>query len=98
MRFRNLNIVIVLGISLSFFACKDVVNQVPDIPYGTSAYTFKYLNDTLLPPARIPADNPLTIEGVELGRRLFYDPMLSADSTQSCASCHNQADAFSDNK
>jgi cytochrome c peroxidase len=41
-------------------------------------------------------DNPLTREGVALGRRLFHDPILSLDHTQSCASCHDQAHAFSD--
>ncbi|MFZ9733155.1 MAG: cytochrome-c peroxidase, partial [Schleiferiaceae bacterium] len=41
------------------------------------------------PPPPIPEDNPLTVEGVLLGRRLFYDPVLSRDSTQSCGSCHN---------
>jgi cytochrome c peroxidase len=43
-----------------------------------------------------PADNPLTVEGVALGRRLFYDPLLSADRSLSCASCHQQRHAFSD--
>lgn len=38
--------------------------------------------------------NPLTIEGVELGRRLFYEPALSRDSTISCGSCHQQEAAF----
>lgn len=42
-------------------------------------------------------DNPLTQEGVELGRKLFYDPILSGDKTQSCGSCHNQSMAFTDN-
>ena len=41
-------------------------------------------------------DNPLTREGVALGRRLFHDPILSLDHTQSCATCHDQALAFSD--
>ena len=42
--------------------------------------------------------NKQIIKGkVELGRRLFYDPILSADSTQSCASCHALANAFTDN-
>lgn len=50
-----------------------------------------------LPPSNLPTDNPLTVEGVELGRMLFYDPILSLDSTMSCASCHNQAFAFTDN-
>lgn len=45
----------------------------------------------------MPANNPLTKEGIALGRKLFYDPILSADSTQSCASCHNIDYAFTDN-
>jgi cytochrome c peroxidase len=44
----------------------------------------------------IPIDNPLTVEGVELGRKLFYEELLSGDNTQSCASCHSPAAAFSD--
>jgi cytochrome c peroxidase len=38
--------------------------------------------------------NPLTEEGFELGRHLFYDPIVSKDSTISCASCHLQATGF----
>ena len=40
--------------------------------------------------------NPLTIEGISLGKKLFYDPILSADNSISCASCHKQAYNFSD--
>lgn len=40
------------------------------------------------------SNNPLTKQGVELGRRLFYDPILSRDSTISCASCHLSFTAF----
>lgn len=50
-----------------------------------------------LPSLIIPEDNPLTISGVDLGRHLFYDKILSGDQTQACASCHNQKNAFSDN-
>ncbi len=46
----------------------------------------------------IPEDNPLTIEGVELGRHLFYEKILSKDSTVSCGSCHIQSHGFSDPK
>lgn len=49
-----------------------------------------------IPPLPIFNENPLTIKGVELGRKLFYDPLLSADSTLSCAGCHSVAHAFSD--
>lgn len=38
--------------------------------------------------------NPLTEEGFQLGRQLFYDPIFSRDSTISCASCHLQQTGF----
>jgi cytochrome c peroxidase len=44
----------------------------------------------------IPEDNPTTEEGVELGRFLFYDPILSGDSTMSCAGCHFPEFGFAD--
>lgn len=43
-----------------------------------------------------PNNNPATNEGVALGRKLFYEKMLSNNSTISCASCHKQEKAFSD--
>ena len=43
-----------------------------------------------------PADNELTPARWALGKKLFYDPVLSRDSTLSCASCHHAAKAFSD--
>jgi cytochrome c peroxidase len=38
--------------------------------------------------------NPITEEGFQLGRNLFYDPILSRDKTISCASCHSQSNGF----
>lgn len=46
----------------------------------------------------VPEDNPMTEEKVELGRHLFYDVRLSANETQSCGTCHEQARAFADGK
>ncbi len=46
----------------------------------------------------VPADNPITEEGVALGRRLFYDPILSADSSTSCSTCHQPGRAFTDGR
>lgn len=43
-----------------------------------------------------PLDNPLTNEGIALGRKLFYEKALSDDFSMSCSSCHLQANAFSD--
>ena len=50
-----------------------------------------------MPPLTSPAGNPLTVDGVKLGRFLFYDPILSKDSTMSCFSCHFPQGAFTDN-
>ncbi|MGE8317877.1 MAG: MbnH family di-heme enzyme [Comamonas sp.] len=49
-------------------------------------------------PPVVPADNPMNAAKVELGRRLFHDVRLSGNGTQSCASCHAQASAFTDNR
>ena len=46
----------------------------------------------------VPADNPMTVEGVELGRMLFYEKRLSADNSISCGSCHQQKFAFTDGR
>lgn len=43
-----------------------------------------------------PSDNLTTVEGVKLGRKLFYDKRLSRDNSQSCGSCHLQQHGFSD--
>ncbi|HCY96694.1 cytochrome c peroxidase [uncultured Polaribacter sp.] len=51
--------------------------------------------DKLIPPI-IPANNLLTIEGIALGKKLFFDPVLSGDETQSCASCHSPQKSFTD--
>ena len=47
-------------------------------------------------PPLIPTNNPQTVEGIALGRKLFYDPILSGDGTQACASCHAPEFAFTD--
>lgn len=49
-----------------------------------------------MPPWVDDVDNPLTNDGVKLGRLLFYDKRLSGNNQLSCASCHQQALAFSD--
>jgi len=46
----------------------------------------------------VPADNPMTTEKVELGRRLFYDQRISVNGKESCASCHKQELAFTDGR
>ncbi len=48
------------------------------------------------PTPKVPDDNPITVEKVELGRFLFYDTRLSGNETYACASCHKQELAFTD--
>lgn len=50
----------------------------------------------LLPNVPFPADNRPSPQKEELGKMLFFDPILSADGTVSCASCHLASWGFSD--
>ena len=96
---------IVLAVTL-FSACQDDDNGDPacdNCPqedlivadYNPTAYSFDYLPDHF-PNPLLPPDNPMTEEAIALGRMLFYDPILSRDSTISCGSCHFQELSFSD--
>jgi cytochrome c peroxidase len=53
---------------------------------------------TAFGPIETPADNPMSIEKVDLGRKLFFDKRLSIDETVSCASCHVPEFGFTDRK
>ena len=55
------------------------------IPLGLDEEAFK-----------VPQDNPMTKEKIELGRLLFFDKRLSANNTIACASCHIPSLAFTD--
>lgn len=48
------------------------------------------------PAMPVPVYNKLTVEGVALGKKLFYDPLLSGNNTQSCAGCHQPEASFVD--
>lgn len=51
---------------------------------------------TTAPP--IPAENPMTLEKWKLGKKLYYDEILSTDGTVACATCHSPDKGFSDGK
>lgn len=81
-------------VSLSFLFCtKDNPPPKEEITIDETPFVLEY---NTLPEPNLPADNILTVQGVELGRMLFYETMLSKDGSQSCASCHQQVDGFSD--
>tara|TARA_Y100001954_G_C15765275_1_gene581413 strand:+ start:145 stop:1236 length:1092 start_codon:yes stop_codon:yes gene_type:complete len=84
--------------------CTDVlaINYNPNaiistddcIYFSTTPYIFQ--NPYGFPDMNIPEDNPLTMEGVSLGKKLFNDPILSADNSLACISCHQTNSSFSD--
>lgn len=80
-----------------FIACSQkpapVTKAAAVKPIGTPIQIVAPLG---LPPVPIPADNPPTAETVALGRKLYYDTVLSVDNTVSCASCHDPKLGFSD--
>ncbi len=80
--------VILVGV-LVFQACKK-----DQVGYQTTPYTLEIPSH--FPDMPIPADNPMTEEGVLLGRMLFYETQLSGNNTISCGTCHSPETAFSD--
>lgn len=64
------------------------------VGYETTPYELRIPSH--FPDMPIPADNPMTVEGVALGRKLFYEKKLSGDNTMSCGACHSPQAAFSD--
>ena len=71
-------------------------DDLTQLPYAPEAYAFD-LPDHFQAIVE-PPDNPATVAGVELGRALFFDPVLSRDSTVACASCHRPELAFTDGR
>jgi len=74
-----LGLIILISLSFSYQLTKPLYFEVPK-NWPKPKYDFK--------------KNPLTEEGFQLGRNLFYDPIISRDSTISCASCHLQQTGF----
>lgn len=90
--------VIILCLMISGSACKDDVppDVIVEKPQDVENVLFDVHPD--FPPIQIPEDNPVTWDGFELGRHLFYDSILSIDNTVSCGSCHAMSSAFVDNE
>jgi cytochrome c peroxidase len=101
--FNKFKVLLFLGlVSLSFQRCNkddDIVDVEPTITTPAITATPYALTIPAGFPTvtNMPTDNPMTEEGVALGKKLFFDPILSKDSTQSCGSCHAQQFGFSDN-
>ncbi len=89
-----------LALVTAFTACrKETPEETPDAGPGGPTYTptpYTVEVPPTLSAMPIPADNPFTVEGIRLGRFLFYEERLSGNNTQSCASCHAPEVAFTD--
>lgn len=81
---------LLLGFVLVFLSCRKERRSFLATPYRLEVPSH-------FPQMPIPKDNPMTVEGVALGRKLFYDKQLSLDNSIACANCHSPANAFADN-
>ena len=97
MRARNVLLLVlllvVIGAGIWYYRSRQT--PPPAVPVGAR---LTIANPPGLPPVPVPTDNPPTAETIALGRRLYYDPILSVDNTISCASCHHPDFGFSDGK
>jgi len=96
---KKISFLLFISIAVIFWACNKQTDtpQVPEpevLPdYDSTPYNLDY---SYFPNPKLPEDNQLTVQKVELGRMLFYEKKLSKGETQSCADCHLQVDGFSD--
>lgn len=88
------NKLVILFVTLVFFGCEKDIPIIQQFEANPTPYQLEIPHG--FPYPSIPSDNPMTEEGVELGKKLFYDPILSQNNTHSCASCHFQSKSFSD--
>ena len=63
-----------------------------------NATPYRLTISKFFPQPDLPKDNPLTVEGVALGSRLFFDRRLSADDSESCANCHRPRIGFTEHR
>ena len=94
---KNLTVVLVVLNLVLLFACKKEEEKPDDNPKTATPYTLE-IPEGFPTNINIPSNNPLTVEGIKLGRYLFYDGRLSGrteeDSLMTCATCHLQSAAF----
>ena len=87
----------ILSAIFTFSSCaKDVPVPGDDVAPGPTPLNIQAPFG--FPQLIIPQNNPTTFEGVALGRKLFYDPILSGNNAMSCASCHAQNFGFTDHE
>lgn len=87
---------IIIGLLIFIVSCSSNTEQESKYIPTPKPLSIPELFETKIIAPIIPVNNPQTVEGIALGKTLFFDTILSGDNTQSCASCHNPKTAFSD--
>ena len=85
------NSILLSIICLFLTSCeRDIAIEIPiePIPYNPTFVAF--VSPIGFPPVDIPTENPLTEEGIMLGKKLFNDNILSGNNQQACVDCHKQ--------
>lgn len=77
------------------YGCSTDINEIVVLVPVDDSYELE-IPDHFPEPDLFDSTNPMTNSGVALGRKLFYDPILSGNNQVACASCHNQDKGFSD--
>lgn len=85
----KINVIVILFLALFIISCKKgEIERISPYEFRSPdhfpAVTYAFIN------------NEVTQERFELGKKLFFDPLLSVDHSISCATCHAQVHAFAD--
>ncbi len=96
MKYLSLLFMLIIFLAVSCHDDDEGPTTIDKPDYDPTPYAFDYPD--YLPIMEVPVDNPMTEEGIALGRMLFYDPILSGDGTLSCAGCHKVEFSFTDER
>ncbi len=77
----------------------EITSAHPKPLFLPAKYTpYEFQMSATFPIPDLPRDNPLLVERVELGKKIFFDKRVSINDQQSCADCHLPERAFADNR
>ena len=103
---KKIYILILIACSIAVLSCKKESRMAPTLEPGEEIIDLSNIpftprpvpspNIEPLPMMDVPSENPLTEDGIDLGRFLFYDPILSGNQQMACADCHFLEKGFTD--
>lgn len=86
------NLVVIMAITAAIASCNKEDSDPTSDTYIPTPYTINVPSN--LPALPVPANNPTTVEGILLGRMLYYDSIMDPANSRACAGCHVQANGF----